>query len=363
MGVPAPVAGVDFPGSLADVRAWFPDDDACLDYLAWLRWGDFGFACHLCGNLDGWRSASGYSWECSACKARVSPTAGTIFHRTRTPLTVWFEAAWLVTSQSYGASALGLQRVLGLGSYQTAWTMLHKFRLAMVDPDRALLNGTVEADEVFVGGKKKAGAGPGRSVKPGVSIVATFVERRGRGFGRTRLVVVGSASAAELEAALRSCVAPAAALVTDAWQSWATAATAAGVTHEAVNVKRSGRPAHESLPAVSRVASQLKRWLAGTMQGAVSPEHLQAYCHEFEFRFNRRHSRHRGQLFYRLLDQAVRTPRTSYRDLVLIGGAKAVTPTPPAGPRGVAPTLAQPDAGRPWRQLPPDLPRVGPESQ
>ena len=352
MGVPVPVAGVDFPGSLAEVRAWFPDDDACLDYLAWLRWGEFGFVCHLCGNLDGWRSSSGYSWECSACKARVSPTAGTIFHRTRTPLTVWFEAAWLVTTQAYGASALGLQRVLGLGSYQTAWTMLHKFRLAMVDPNRSLLDGIVEADEVFVGGKKKVGGGPGRSVRPGVSIVATFVERRTRGFGRTRLVVVDRASAAELQAAMVECVAPTATVVTDAFQSWRTAVAAAGMTHEVVNVKRSGRPAHESLPAVSRVAAQYKRWLLGTMQGAVSPEHLQAYAHEFEFRFNRRRSQHRGQLFYRLLEQAAQTPHAGYRDLVLIGGAKSVTPTPPTGPRGVAPSLAQPDAGRPWRLSP-----------
>jgi hypothetical protein len=230
---------------------------------------------------------------------------------------VWFEAAWL--------------------------------RLAMVDPNRSLLDGIVEADEVFVGGKKKVGAGPGRSVKPGVSIVATFVERRTRGFGRARLVVVDNPSAPELEAAMRAVVAPIARLVTDFWSSWDTAARSCGISHERINVKRSGNPAHVSLPAVSRVAAQFKRWLMGTMQGAVSPEHLQAYAHEFEFRFNRRRSQHRGQLFYRLLEQAVQTPPVGYRDLVLIGGAKSVTPTPPTGPRGVAASLAQPDAGRPWR--------------
>ena len=354
-GLEQPLAGVDFPGSLGDVRAWFPDDEACLDYLAWLRWGDYGFVCHLCGDLDGWQSGQ-FCWECAGCKARISPTAGTVFHRTRTPLTVWFEAGWLMTTQAYGASALGLQRVLGLGSYQTAWTMLHKYRLAMLDPDRSRLDGIVEADEVFIGGKNKAGA-PGRAAKPGVSIVVALVERRVKGFGRTRLVVVPDSSAQSFEAVLREHVEPTATIATDAWEAWVKATKAAGYAHDRTNVSKSGKKAHEVLPAVSRVASQLKRWLGGTLQGAVAPEHLQAYCHEFEFRFNRRRSRHRGQLFYRLLSQAVQTPPTGYADLVRIGGAKKPRPVPPAQRRVSTATLAQPDAGRPWRSAPASLGR------
>jgi ISXO2-like transposase domain/Transposase zinc-ribbon domain len=343
-----PVAGQDFPASLAGVRAWFPDDDACLDYLSWLRWGENDFVCHICGDVTGWRTRSGYSWECGGCKSRISPTAGTIFHRTRTPLTIWFEAAWLLTTQSYGASALGLQRVLGLGSYQTAWTMLHKFRVAMVDPNRTLLDGVVEGDEVFIGGKRKAGK-PGRSAKDGVSVVICLVEKRARGFGRTRLAVVPDASAASIESVLRANMAPTATLGTDAWPSWKTASKNVGLSHQWTSVAKSGAPAHVTLPAVSRVAAQLKRWLLGTMQGAVTPEHLQSYCDEFEFRFNRRRSRNRGQLFYRLMSQSVQTPPVPYSALVLIGGRKPIRPAAPTGPRKVASTLAQPDAGRPWR--------------
>lgn len=317
--------------------------------MAWLRWGEYGFVCHICGDVAGWPSGSGYSWECGGCKSRISPTAGTIFHRTRTPLTIWFEAAWLLTTQSYGASALGLQRVLGLGSYQTAWTMLHKFRAAMVDPSRTPLDGDVEGDEVFIGGKKKAGK-PGRSKKAGVSVVICLVEKHTKGFGRTRLVVVPDASAASIEQVLRDNVARTATIHTDAWNSWKAATKNLGLAHQWTSVAKSGSKAHVTMPAVSRVAAQLKRWLFGTMQGAVSPEHLQSYCYEFEFRFNRRRSRMRGQLFYRLMSQAVQTSPVPYAGLVLIGGKKPTKPAAPTGTRNVAPTLAQPDAGRPWRR-------------
>jgi hypothetical protein len=110
-------AGKDYPSSYAGLRSWFPDDDSCLDYLDWLRWPD-GWICPACGGVIGWRLASGPR-ECSDCGRQSSVIAGTIFHRTRTPLTVWFAAAWYLTSQKNGASALGLQRVLELGSYQT----------------------------------------------------------------------------------------------------------------------------------------------------------------------------------------------------------------------------------------------------
>ena len=127
-------AGKDYSSSCAELRSWFPDDDSCLDYLDWLRWPD-GWICPACGGVIGWHLASAPR-ECSDCDRQSSVIAGTIFHRTRTPLTVWFAAAWYLTSQKNGASALGLQRVLELGSYQTAWAMAHRFRTAMVRPGR-----------------------------------------------------------------------------------------------------------------------------------------------------------------------------------------------------------------------------------
>ena len=154
-----PKAGVHYPGSLADLRAWFPDDAACLDYLAWLRWPD-GVRCPHCGGSAPWPLKDG-RYSCAVCRRRVSATAGTIFAGTRTPLTVWFEAAWLMTTSKAGTSALNLQRVLGLGSYQTAWAMLHRYRDVMVVPARDKLCGDVEVDETFIGGPKPGKRGRG----------------------------------------------------------------------------------------------------------------------------------------------------------------------------------------------------------
>ena len=154
-----PRAGVEYPGSYADVRAWFPTDAACLDYLDWLRWPD-GFHCPVCRGTKAWKLPDG-RWSCGVCGRRVSATAGTIFHGTRTPLTVWFAAAWQMTTQKQGISALGLKRTLGIGSEQTAWAMLHRYRTAMVRPGRERLSGIVEADETVLGGPEPGVRGRG----------------------------------------------------------------------------------------------------------------------------------------------------------------------------------------------------------
>ena len=168
------------PGSHGELLAWFPDDHACIDYLEWLRWPN-GFRCPRCVSRAGWRLSSG-RWECTVCGRQTSVTSGTIFHRTCTPLPTWFPAAWLMTGQKQGVSALGLQRALGLGSYQTAWPMLHRFRLAMVCPARERLSGSVEVDEAYVGGVEGAVHGRETAMK---SIVAIAVEIKSpKGFWR-----------------------------------------------------------------------------------------------------------------------------------------------------------------------------------
>lgn len=188
-----PVEGVHYPGSLAALRSWFPDDEACLDYLDWLRWPR-GFGCPHCGSQQAWALPDGRR-SCGGCRRRVSVSAGTIFHRTRTPMTVWFEAAWLMMTSKAGTSALNLQRVLGLGSYQTAWTMLHRYRSAMVAPGREKLFGQVEVDAALYGGKDKPGPrGPGAA---GKVLVAGAIEHRPdgrRGFGRARLSIIPAAT-------------------------------------------------------------------------------------------------------------------------------------------------------------------------
>jgi transposase-like protein len=342
--------GVAYPGTVVQFAGWFPDDSACLDYLAWLRWGDAGFRCHLCGALSrGWARADGTSWDCGACGSRTSATAGTIFHRTRTPLTVWFRAAWELTTRANGVSARGVQRTLGLGSYQTAWMMLHRFRHAMLVPERARLSGTVEVDDMFVGGRNKPGMA-GRSARPHKTPVLVMAERRARGIGRCRAVVLDRVDKASLRAALQDNIELGSTVRSDGLVVLHQSMD--GFFHDRVSARDCADPPHLLFPAVSRVQSQMKRWLDGTLQGAAEPEHLQDYLHEFEFRFNRRRATKPGLLFYRLLEQAVRTPPASYFDIA-IGGTRPrdTPPRPPAGPRRLPQTLAQPDAGRPWRTM------------
>src|SRR5664280_2246248 len=140
----------DYPRTLAELESRFSSEQACREYLFRLRWPG-GFRCSRCDDAKAWPLRSGL-WQCARCGYQISVTAGTIFQDTRTPLTVWFRAMWWVTSQKNGVSALGLQRVLGLGSYQTAWAWLHKLRRAMVRPGRDRLSGKVEVDETYLGG-------------------------------------------------------------------------------------------------------------------------------------------------------------------------------------------------------------------
>jgi transposase-like protein len=344
-----PAVSRDYPGSYGELLAWFGDDDACLDYLDWLRWRD-GWGCPACACGRGWQLASGRR-ECAGCGRQSSVTAGTIFHRTRTPLTMWFAAAWQLTSQKHGTSALGLQRVLGLGSYQTAWAMLHRYRSAMVRPGRERLGGEVEVDETYVGGEEPGVAGRQTQKK---AIVAVAVEvREPRGFGRVRLRCVPDVSAAALVPFVCDVVEPGATVQTDDWRAYSAIADH-GYAHEKTVISAGEDPAHVAMPAVHRVASLLKRWLLGTHQGAVGAEHLDAYLNEFTFRFNRRASRRRGLLFYRLLEQAVATGPLYYREMIASRSARQ----PRAGPAGeprTQPREPRPAAGRPALETGPNL--------
>ncbi len=352
VGVPAqqPAAtlrpGRDYPRSYAELRAWFPDDDACLDDLEWLRWPD-GFVCPRCQSPSRSRVEDGRSW-CEPCRRRVSVTAGTIFHRTRTPMTVWFAVAWSMTSSKNGVAALSLHRLLGFGSYQTVWTMRHRFRRAMVRPGRDRLTGVVEVDETFVGGVKPGKRGRGAAGKVLVAIAVEW--RQPRGFGRCRLRVITDAKATSLDPFLHACAEPGSVVVTDGLKSYPRA-VGADYDHRPVTVARSGSKASALLPGVHRVASLVKRWLLGTHQGAVEGDHLQAYLDEFVFRFNRRNAEFRGRLFRRLLEQAVDVGPVTYRSLVVRGTPKTKRPGPPGGSRARAMSLAAgPSAPRrPWR--------------
>ncbi len=337
--------GRDYPRSYAELLAFFPDDAACADFLDWLRWPN-GFVCSTCGGTRAWRMGDG-RWWCEVCRRRVSVTAGTIFHGTRTPLTVWFAAAWHMTAGKNGVSAATLHRLLGFGSYQTAWAMAHRYRTAMVSPGRDRLVGDVEVDEALIGGVKPGPRGRGAL---GKVLVAVAVEQQVKGFGRCRLAVIPSASAAALGRFTSDHIEPGSVLITDGWRAYPAIARSGGYGHKPTNVSGSGRPAHIPLPGVHRVASLVKRWLLGTHQGSVEADHLQAYLNEFAFRFNRRGARHRGLLFRRLLEQAVGVGPVTYRSLVVNPTPKRTRPSPPPSRRVAPPTLDISVPSRPWRR-------------
>lgn len=307
-----PQAGKDYPRNYAEFLSWFPDDDACLDYLDWLRWPT-GFSCPHCSGGKGWRLGDG-RWWCKACRRRVSPTAGTIFHRTQTPLTVWFAAAWYMTTQKNGVSAKTLHRLLGFGSYQTAWAILHRFRSAMGHLGRDRLSGNVEVDETLIGGVHAGKRGRGAV---GKVLVAVAVERnQPKGFGRCRLQFIPDAEGKTLRTFLLDNIEPGSLLLTDGLRSYA-GAIGSDYLQQSFPVKGSGKQAHELLPGVHRVASLVKRWLLGIHQGAVEVDHMQAYLDEFTFRFNRRSSWARGMLFYRLLQRALEKGPLPFHALVV----------------------------------------------
>ena len=301
----------DYPRTLLELESRFATEEACREYLAAIRWPD-GFSCPRCGNGKAWATGRGLR-VCAACNYQASVTAGTIFQDTRTPMPLWFRAIWWVTSQKNGASALGLQRILGLGSYRTAWTWLHKLRRAMVRPERDRLSGEVEVDETFVGGVEAWG-GRRHVGKKALVVVAAEV-RPGQAIGRIRLGRVTDSAAKSLVPFVQGAVQPGSVVITDGLQSY-RGLPALGYQHDRRVVRGSAESADAGLPRVHRVASLLKRWLLGTHQGAVSREHLDYYLDEYTFRFNRRTSRHRGKLFYRLLQNAVQVEPVPYAAMI-----------------------------------------------
>lgn len=303
----------DYPRTIEEFERRFSSEEACRAYIKALRWPD-GFRCPACQGEAATMVRDGLS-QCRSCRHQTSVTAGTIFQDTRKPLVTWFRAMWYVTSQKNGASALGLQRVLGLGSYETAWTWLHKLRRAMIRPDRDRLSGWIEVDETFLGGLAEGAVG-GRQ-KANKALVVIAAQADGPAIGRIRVRMIADASACSLHSFVLDCIEPGSTLHTDGWQGYA-GLEKKGFAREITAVQGRRKDASRLLPRVHRVASLLKRWLLGTHQGAVAPWQLPYYLDEFTFRFNRRTSKSRGKLFFRLTQQAVNTPPATYEALIKI---------------------------------------------
>lgn len=311
------VAGKDYPRNWSEFLDWFASEEACLAYLEKLRWPG-GFVCPACGVAQEPYRSSRLRLMCRSCAHQGSVTAGTIFDKTRTPLRVWLAAAWYVTNQKLRVSALGLKRVLGLGSYETAWTMLHRLRRAMVRPDRDLLKGEVEVDETYlaISDRDKPSSSKARKSRTNKILVAIAVEmHQPKGFGRIRLRRIDNDSDACVVPFVKDNVQAGARVRTDGSAAYRSLSKI-GFEHSRQVMLGAESAAHVTMPGVHRVASLIKRWILGTHQGSVQPGHLDAYLDEFVFRFNRRTSTSRGLLFYRLMQQAVLTPPVTYQNVV-----------------------------------------------
>jgi transposase-like protein len=308
-----PIAGIDYPRDFQEFDRWFKDESACQRYIFRIRWPE-GYQCRHCkSQTPPWKTSRSYL-HCRNCGRESSIIAGTVFEGTRKPLRTWFQAMWLITSQKYGGSALGLQRTLGLGSYQTAWAWLHKLRRAMVNPNRKQLHGAVEVDETYLGGSEKGGK-PGRGSENKDIVVIAIEIFSPKGFGRVRMRRIPDVSGENLVPFICAEVKIGSEILTDGWNGY-NDLKKYDFTHKKTILSKNGDPAHVLMPGVHRIAALLKRWLLGIHQGAVKGKHLDYYLDEYTFRFNRRTSRSRGMLFYRLMQQAVMTETVPYHRLV-----------------------------------------------
>jgi len=287
----------NYPQTVMEFEKQFSSEEACWEYLKDLRWPE-GFKCPNCQNNRAWLTERKL-FHCTDCNHETSVTAGTIFQDTRKPLRLWFRAIWYLIGQKSGVSAVGLQNILGFSRYETTWLWLHKLRRAMVRPGRDSLSGTVEVDEVYIGGRKSGKRGRGAA---GKSLVLIAVEDKGKNIGRIRLHRISDASSGSLFPAIKKSVEYGSTVRTDGWQGYSKLSEK---NYNHIVARKSADIGENLLPVANRVASLLKRWLGGTHQGAVRQSHLDYYLDEFTFRFNRRTSRSRGKLFYRLIQQAV----------------------------------------------------------
>jgi transposase-like protein len=300
VGIVKATKEMPYPRTFEEFLDWFSVEADCAAYLEWIRW-PAGFVCPECGGTKAWRTDRGL-WHCPGCRHQTSVTAGTVFEDSRKPLRLWFHVMWLMMAQKTGMSAKNLCDMYGFGSYQTAWGWLQKLRSVMVRSGRELLAGRVEVDETYVGGQKEGTRGRGAEGKTLV-LVAVEGDAKKR-LGRVRLRCVETVDHATIDAFVRDYVAPGTRVVTDGLSVYDNL-NAAGFKHRPHVITTGGDAALRQLEHVHLVISLLKRWMGGTHQGAVTPSHLQAYLDEFSFRFNRRLSQHRGNLFYRLMQQAV----------------------------------------------------------
>ena len=300
---------LEYPKNLREFDKLFASDEACLGFLEKVRWSK-GFQCQSCQGDQYWPLAPGLR-RCQSCRFKNYVRAGSIFESSRLSLKIWFHAIWWFTAQKTGVSALTLQKILGLGSYRSAWLLLHKIRNAMVHADRNLLHGDVEVDEAFIGGVHSGKRGRGASGKHLIVIAAEFSGKKP--VGRARIQRIPDASAESLEACILANIAQGSTVHTDGWKGY-KAVGSIGYKH--LPCKSATVEPDELLPRINIVTALLKRWLLGTLHGRLDPKHMDNYFEEFIFRFNRRTSKVRGLLFQRVIENSIRVKPTPYKEII-----------------------------------------------
>jgi transposase-like protein/ribosomal protein L37AE/L43A len=295
----------DYPRTLFEFENRFAEEEACFKYLESLRWPE-GFLCPQCGSLEAWKMTRGL-WLCSQCRKQVSILAGTAFQDSHLQIQTWFRAMWHICSQKNGMSALGLQRVLGLGSYRSAWLMLHKLRRAMVRPHREKLQGVVEVDETYWGAAE-TGVTTGRQIVSKALIIIA-AEVSGRGIGRIRMQKIPSFDRKSLHNFIQESIEEGSTVCTDGLNSYRELS---GYKHDR-KIQRKQQKGQVLLSRAHLAISLFKRWMLGTLQGGVPHKYLEDYLNEFVFRFNRRKSASRGKLFLRLAQQATQIDPVPYK--------------------------------------------------
>lgn len=290
----------DFPKTALEFDRRFGNERACRAYLAEVKWPD-RFICPRCEGRNAYFVIERGLEQCTGCRHQTSVTAGTMFHRSQKPLTVWFRAIFEFVSRKHGCNAMDLVRLLGL-SYPTAWTWLHKIRDVLVRRERGPLLGEVEVDESYIGGPEPGVLGRARGEKK--VLIAGAVEVKGEGCGRVRLAPCASAGSEHLQPFVVDSIEEGANVHTDGWNGYSNLDE--GYEHKVTVIGPDSSRASQLFPRVHRMFSLFGRLLLGTYQGSWSHKWAPLYCEEYTFRFNRRRSSSRTHLFRRVVEQAVR---------------------------------------------------------
>ena len=289
----------DFPKTAIEFEERFQTEDDCRAYWIEARWGGRA-ACAKCDSTRVWEERGGRLFECAECGHQTSLTSGTVLEKTKKPFKVWFRAVFEIASRKNGISAKELQRIMGFGSYKTAWSWLHKIRGSLMRPDAKPLDQGVEIDEAYVGSKRL-----------GKALVLVAAERG----GRVRLALAENNDEATIKRFADTHVATSADITTDGHAAYNPRSLGAR-NHEPKAQTPKEKRENDAVQTAHWVVSLLKRWLLGTHGGAVKTRHLQSYLDEFQFRYNRRKTNGAARLTARAIERLVAEPTRTMKEII-----------------------------------------------